>query len=62
MLANNACTIHAASYFPAVCRGFPWTEGDGVSPYPYEQTICPEFDARPELVALGRASPNRPGA
>jgi hypothetical protein len=59
MLVDNACTIHATSYFPAVCRGFPWTEGDGVSPYRYDRTICPEFAARPELVELGRATTPR---
>jgi hypothetical protein len=58
MLTDNSCAIHAASYFPAVCRGFPWTEGDGESPYPYDRTICPEFIARPELVTLGRAPPS----
>jgi hypothetical protein len=54
LLADNACTIHAQPYFPAVCRGFPWTEGDSDRPYAYDRTICPEFVSRPELVEIRR--------
>ncbi len=55
LFRNNGCTIHAKSYYPAVCRGFPWTDAEHGGPYEYDQTICPEFVARPELVQLGRA-------
>jgi hypothetical protein len=53
---DNGCVIHAESYYPAVCRGFPWTDAETGGPYEYDQTICPEFLQRPELVQLGRAA------
>jgi len=51
-LVENRCTIHGQSYYPAVCRGFPWTDAETGEPYQYDQTICPEFLARPELVQI----------
>jgi len=54
-LKDNACTIYRASYYPAVCGGFPWTDAETGGPYQYDRTICPEFTARPELVQLDRA-------
>ena len=42
-------------FYPAVCRGFPWTDAETGGPYEYDQTICPEFVARPELVQLRKA-------
>ena len=41
-------------YYPAVCRGFPWTDAETGGPYEYDRTICPEFIVRPELTQLGR--------
>ncbi len=52
-LKANVCTIHADPYYPAVCRGFPWTDAETGGPYEYDRTICPEFFTRPELVRLG---------
>jgi hypothetical protein len=52
---ENRCIIHDAPYYPAVCRGFPWTDAETGGPYEFDRTICPEFLARPELVMLGRA-------
>jgi hypothetical protein len=53
-LLENRCTIHGRSYYPAVCRGFPWTDAETGGPYEYDRTICPEFVNRPELVQLTR--------
>ena len=53
-LVNNGCTIHADPHFPAVCRGFPWIDAETGGAYEFDQTICPEFEVRPELVAIGR--------
>ena len=54
-LRDNVCTIHAESYYPAVCRGFPWTDAETGGPYEYDRTICPEFILRPELVHINRS-------
>jgi hypothetical protein len=51
---NNACSIYLTPWYPAVCGGFPWTDAETGGPYEYDQTICPEFLARPDLVQLGR--------
>ena len=51
-LVENVCTIHGASYYPAVCRGFPWIDAETGGPYEYDRTICPEFLQRPELVQI----------
>jgi hypothetical protein len=51
-LQDNVCTIHAESYYPAVCRGFPWTDAETGGPYQYDRTICPEFVTRPELIGI----------
>jgi hypothetical protein len=40
---GNACAIHDEPYYPRVCRGFPWTDGEHGGPYPYDLTICPEL-------------------
>jgi hypothetical protein len=53
-LQDNVCTIHAQSYYPSVCRGFPWTDAETGGPYEFDQTICPEFVTRPELVQIGK--------
>jgi Fe-S-cluster containining protein len=54
---DGGCRIHAAPYYPAVCRGFPWTDAETGGPYEYDQTICPEFVLHPEYLALGRTLP-----
>ena len=51
-LVDNACSIYGQSYYPAVCRGFPWLDSETGGPYEYDRTICPEFTARPELVTI----------
>lgn len=51
-LVENRCTIHGRPYYPAVCRGFPWTDAETGGAYEYDQTICPEFVSRPELVRI----------
>ena len=49
---GGGCSIHDRSYYPAVCRGFPWRDAETGGPYEYDRTICPEFIARPELVQI----------
>lgn len=53
-LVDNGCTIHADPAYPVVCRAFPWTDAETGGPYEYDQTICPEFLARPQLVQIGK--------
>jgi len=53
-LVDNACSIHKDPAYPAVCRGFPWTDAETGGPYEYDRTICGEFVLHPELVQLGR--------
>jgi hypothetical protein len=53
-LKDNLCTIHTQSFYPAVCRGFPWTDAETGGPYEYDRTICPEFVSRPELTQIGK--------
>ena len=55
-LRENVCTIHAQPYYPAVCRGFPWTDAETGGPYEYDRTICPEFILRPDLVSIHRSA------
>jgi hypothetical protein len=52
---DGGCTIHDKPYYPAVCRGFPWTDAETGGPYEYDVTICGAFEERPELVAIQRA-------
>ena len=51
---DQGCTIHDDPHYPAVCRGFPWTDAETGGAYEFDQSICPEFVRRPELVQLGR--------
>jgi hypothetical protein len=60
-LRDNRCTIHDDPAYPAVCRAFPWTDVETGGPYEFDQTICPEFRLRPELVQVGRAAASGPG-
>jgi hypothetical protein len=55
---DGGCSIHDKPYYPAVCRGFPWTDAETGGRYEYDATICGEFVARPELVELQRAIPS----
>ena len=55
MFRDGGCTIHKQSYYPSVCRGFPWIDGDGVGPYEHDVTICGALEANPQLVELQRA-------
>jgi hypothetical protein len=54
---DGGCTIHDRSYYPAVCRGFPWVDAETGGRYQYDVTICGEFQARPELITIQRAGP-----
>ena len=55
--SGGGCAIHAMPFYPAVCRGFPWTDSEG-APYEYDTTICGAIDAHPQLVTLQRRSVN----
>ena len=39
---DGTCKIHARSYYPKTCKGFPWVDDEG-NPYVHDKTICPEF-------------------
>lgn len=58
-LVNNTCSIYNQPYYPAVCRGFPWTDAETGGPYEFDRAICPEFEHRPELLQI---NPFRPPA
>ncbi|HET9151670.1 MAG TPA: hypothetical protein VFN83_08135 [Gemmatimonadales bacterium] len=62
-MQGNTCIIHDRDYYPEVCRCFPWRDAETGGPYEFDQTICPEFILRPELIQIGRAleaPPSRP--
>jgi Fe-S-cluster containining protein len=59
-LSDNTCSIHADPAYPAVCRAFPWSDAETGGAYEYDQTICPEFVVRPELLLLGKPDRKRP--
>ena len=61
-LENNACTIYHTPHYPTVCRTFPWTDAEYGGPYEFDQTICPEFVRRPELVQMGLARHHAKGS
>lgn len=42
-LKGNACSIYDREHYPAVCRGFPWTDAETGGPYQFDRTICPEL-------------------
>jgi hypothetical protein len=56
---DGGCSIHAESYYPAVCAAFPWVDAETGGPYEYDRTICPEFVKRPELLEIN-PMPDRP--
>ena len=45
-LVHNACRLHDAEHYPAVCWGFPWTDAETGGPYEFDQTICPELSGK----------------
>ncbi|MEP7347697.1 MAG: hypothetical protein ABI877_20675 [Gemmatimonadaceae bacterium] len=53
-LVDNACSIYREPFYPAVCRGFPWTDAETGGPYEFDRTICPEFVQHPQLLQLNR--------
>jgi hypothetical protein len=57
LFRDGGCTIHDKSYYPAMCRGFPWTDPDTGGRYEYDVTICGAFAEQPELIAIQRAIP-----
>lgn len=57
---DGGCRIHAQAYYPAVCRGFPWTDAETGGAYEFDQTICPEFITHPEYVQIGKADRRAP--
>ena len=58
MFRDGGCTIHAKPYYPAVCRGFPWTDAETGGRYEFDISICGAFETRPELVEIQRAIPS----
>jgi hypothetical protein len=54
MFRNGGCTIHDKPYYPAVCRGFPWTDAETGGRYEHDITICGEFLREPALVEIQR--------
>ena len=55
LFANGGCTIHDKPYYPRLCQGFPWTDGETGARYEYDITICGEFVAQAELIEIQRA-------
>ncbi len=55
-LSDNSCSIYRETFYPAVCRGFPWTDAETGGPYEFDRTICPEFVGNPPLLQLHRAT------
>jgi len=60
LFRDGGCSVHDQSYYPAQCRGFPWTDAYGER-YEYDLTICGEFEANPGLIQLQRALPRPSG-
>jgi hypothetical protein len=58
LFRDGGCTIHDRAYYPAVCRGFPWTDAETGGRYEYDVTICGAFVEHPELVEIQRAGPS----
>jgi Fe-S-cluster containining protein len=59
-LGDNRCLIHGDPHYPAVCRGFPWTDAETGGPYRGEPEVCPELVLRPELKAALRPDETEP--
>ncbi len=60
MFRDGGCTIHDRSYYPAVCRGFPWIDAETGGRYEYDVSICGAFGLQPELIEIQRAGPREP--
>ena len=60
MFKDGGCSIHDRSYYPAVCRGFPFVDAETGGPYEYDRTICGEFVTRPELLQINPPPSRRP--
>jgi len=54
LFRDGGCSIHDKPYYPTTCQGFPWVDGDTGEPYEYDQTICGEIAAHPELIEIQR--------
>jgi hypothetical protein len=52
MFRDGGCSIHGKSYYPTLCGGFPWTDGETGARYEYDVTICGAFVEHPELVEI----------
>jgi hypothetical protein len=52
---DGGCSIHDQPYFPAVCRGFPWTDAETGGSYEHDVTICGALEERPELITIQRS-------
>ncbi len=52
---NGGCAIHAASYYPAMCAGFPFNDPTTGGAYEYDTDICGTLEEQPELITLLRA-------
>jgi hypothetical protein len=53
LFRDGGCSIHDKPYYPAQCRGFPWTDAEGWR-YEYDVDICGAFIEQPELVEIQR--------
>jgi Fe-S-cluster containining protein len=51
-LSEQGCQIHAKSYYPEVCRGFPFYAGKTQEPYAFPVDECGEFALREDLRPL----------
>jgi hypothetical protein len=52
LYVDGGCAVHDRTYYPAVCRGFPWLDAETGGPYEFDRTICGEFGKRPELLLI----------
>ena len=52
---DGGCSIHSTSYYPAMCRSFPFTDPNTGGPYEYDTDICGTLAEQPELIHLLRA-------
>jgi len=55
LFRDGGCSIHDRSYYPGVCKSFPWLDAETGGPYEYDVTICGAFEAQPELIEIQRA-------
>src|SRR4051812_24845380 len=44
LFQNGGCSIHDKTYYPSLCRGFPWIDEETGERYEYDVTICGEFE------------------